>query len=207
MNQRLPNSLLSDDAIDPALLSENPMADFQRAEEMRVSANRAWMALDSRARMQRSLRARHRVPVASFTEGNLVFVWRQPRVGPGKYIGPGIIILPTSGGAWVNMRGALWKCSDVQVKNAASEELRGLEFSNLLLNGMREELRSGQGRRGFIDVEREGPPPPDAAAPSAAPEREEERPQEEPTSSSTRTRVESNGCRQPSTSLIASAPV
>ena len=60
ISQRLPNSLLSDDAIDPALLSENPMADFQRAEEMRASAQKAWAELDSRTRMKRALGARHR---------------------------------------------------------------------------------------------------------------------------------------------------
>jgi len=54
-NKRLPNSILSDDAIDPALLCENPLADFQRAEEMRVAATHAWAALDSRNRMTKSL--------------------------------------------------------------------------------------------------------------------------------------------------------
>ena len=53
MSQRLPNSILSDDAIDPALLCDNPLADFQRAEEMRVAATRAWAALDSRNRMHK----------------------------------------------------------------------------------------------------------------------------------------------------------
>ena len=48
-------SLLSDDPIDPELLSTNPIADYQRAEEMRVAATRAWAALDSRRRLKRSL--------------------------------------------------------------------------------------------------------------------------------------------------------
>ena len=94
-NPRLPDSLLSDDAIDPALLCENPSTDYQRAAEMRVAATRAWAALDSRTRMQRSLRARHRT-THNFVEGQLVFVWRQPRVGPGKWIGPGLIVIPTA---------------------------------------------------------------------------------------------------------------
>ena len=59
--QRLPGSILSDDPIDPALLSTNPIADYQRSEEMRVAATRAWAATDSRRRLKRSLKARHRV--------------------------------------------------------------------------------------------------------------------------------------------------
>ena len=105
-NHRLPNSLVSDDSIDPMYLSENPIDDFRRAEELRQAATRAWAALDSRARLLRALRARHRTP-QSFTEGQLVFVWRQPKVAAGRWHGPGVIVLPTAGGAWINMRGSL----------------------------------------------------------------------------------------------------
>ena len=61
-SHRLPDSLLSDDAIDAGLLSENPNADFQRAEDMRRAATNAWAADDSRGRLQRAFRARHRTP-------------------------------------------------------------------------------------------------------------------------------------------------
>ena len=103
MSLRLPGSLLSDDGIDPSYLSEDPLKDFERAEVLRRAATRAWAALDSRERLLKSFRARHRTPQV-FNEGQLVFVWRQPKVGPGKWHGPGIIMFPTSGGAWVNMR-------------------------------------------------------------------------------------------------------
>eukprot|EP00973_Karenia_brevis_P011934 1619997-Karenia_brevis.AAC.1 len=56
----------------------------------------------------KSLRARARTP-QNFDEGQLVFVWRQPKVGVGRWQGPGIVILPTAGGCWVNMRGSLWR--------------------------------------------------------------------------------------------------
>ena len=88
--------MLSDDPIDPALLSENPLTDFQRAEEMRANATRAWAQLDSRNRIRKALNTRHRT-IQTFTEGTLVFVWRQPRVGPGKWVGPGLVIIPTTG--------------------------------------------------------------------------------------------------------------
>ena len=87
-------------------LSENPLQDFQRAEQLRTAALRAWAAVDNRTRLLKVLRAKHRIP-ERFTEGQLVFVWRQGRVGIGRWHGPGIIVLPTAGGAWINMRGSL----------------------------------------------------------------------------------------------------
>ena len=70
---RLPNSLLSDDPIDPSYLSTDPLTDFTRAEKLRQAATRAWAAQDSRQRLLHSLRARHRTP-QTFAEGQLVFV-------------------------------------------------------------------------------------------------------------------------------------
>ena len=157
ISQRLPNSLLSDDAIDPALLSENPMTDFQRAEEMRASAQKAWAELDSRTRMKRALGARHRI-AHNFSEGQLVFVWRQPRVGPGKWIGPGLIILPTAGGCWVNMRGSLWRCSNEQLRPATNDENLGAELVNRYLGEMRWDLQRNKGPKKFVDVRAEGIP-------------------------------------------------
>ena len=113
-NHRLPNSLLSDDAIDAGLLAENPNVDFHRAEDMRRAATKAWASADSHAKLLKAMRARHRPPV-TFYEGQLVFVWRQPKVGPGRRHGPGVVIIPTAGGAWSNMRGSLWRLSLIHI--------------------------------------------------------------------------------------------
>ena len=156
-NHRLPDSLLSDDAIDPALLCENPSADFQRAEEMRAAATRAWAALDSRTRMQRSLRARHRTH-HTFTDGALVFVWRQPRVGPGKWVGPGVIIMSTTGGCWVNMRGSLWRCANEQLRPATNDESLGAELINRYLGDLRWDIQRNKGPKKYVDVRAEGIP-------------------------------------------------
>ena len=120
------NTLLSDDAIDPQYLSEDPLHDFERSEKLRGAATRAWAATDSRSRLLKVLRARHRIP-ETFVEGQLVFAWRQGRVGIGKWHGPGVIALPTTGGAWVNVRGSLWRVSNEQMRGATSEESRGCE--------------------------------------------------------------------------------
>ena len=74
---RLPNSILSDDLIDPMYLSMDPLAVFKRPKELRTATTRAWAALDSRLRLQKALRACHRVP-ENFTDGQMVSAWRQP---------------------------------------------------------------------------------------------------------------------------------
>ena len=94
-NHRLPNSL-SDNAIDPGHLTHNPLGDFRRSEDLRRAATRAWAAVDASSRLSKVLRARHRVS-ETFTEGQLIFVWRQPRVGRGRWHGPGGMPLPTAG--------------------------------------------------------------------------------------------------------------
>ena len=133
VSHRLPDSLLSDDPIDPEYLSVNPCQDFQRAEDLRRAATKAWASMESRSRLQKVLRARHRIP-QTFSEGQLVFVWRQPRVGPGRWHGPGVIVLPTAGGAWVNMRGSLWRVANEQMRGATSEESQGAELVNRYLS-------------------------------------------------------------------------
>jgi len=155
--QRLPGSLLSDDPIDPELLSTNPIADYQRAEEMRVAATRAWAALDSRRRLKRSLKSRHRI-ANNFTEGQLVFVWRQPRVGPGAWKGPGLCMMPTAGGCWVNMRGSLWRCANEQCRPATNDENLGAELVNRFLGDLRWDFQRNKGPKKFVDVRSEGIP-------------------------------------------------
>ena len=166
---RLPASLLSDDAIDPAYLTDDPLDDFKRSEELRVAATRAWARLDSRDRLRRALTSRHRIPEEVF-EGQLLFVWRQPRVGAGHWVGPGVVPIAAVGGAWVNMRGNLWRVSKEQLRPATDEESRGCEMVNRFLHNMREVLRGQRGARRYVDVTTEGAPyfaPPAAGAEDA----------------------------------------
>eukprot|EP00959_Pyramimonas_sp_CCMP1952_P081795 1708549-Pyramimonas_sp.AAC.1 len=66
---------------------------------------KAGIAMHRRARLLRVLRARHRAP-PDVTEGTCVFAWRQGRAGSGKWIIPGVTIMPIAGGAWIAVRGA-----------------------------------------------------------------------------------------------------
>ena len=67
------------------------------------------------------------------------------------------------------MRGSLWKCSQLQCKLATTEESRGLEIQNQLLDDMKAEFQEFPGRRVYTDVEREGIPPSDADKQPVAP--------------------------------------
>eukprot|EP00959_Pyramimonas_sp_CCMP1952_P405085 8490226-Pyramimonas_sp.AAC.1 len=76
--QSLPGTLLSDDPIDPGRLSSDQVQGFRRAEELRRAAMWAWIAMGSRSRPLRVLRARRCAPPTS-AEGQFVFAWRQGR--------------------------------------------------------------------------------------------------------------------------------
>ena len=157
MSHRLPSSLLSDDVIDPVYCFDSPNHDFHRSEQLRRMAVRAFARLDCRERLGKALRARHRT-VENVTEGQLVYVYRQPKVGRGWYVGPGVVILPTSGGAWVNMKGSLWRCANEQMRSATNEENMGIEVVSRYLGNLRENLQTTRGARKYLDVTREGAP-------------------------------------------------
>ena len=58
MSMRLPGSLLSDDAIDPFYMYDDPTTQLHRDAELRQAATRAWAATDSRTRIKKALPAR-----------------------------------------------------------------------------------------------------------------------------------------------------
>ena len=124
---------------------------------MRRAALRAWAEVDGHERISRAFRARHRPP-ATFYEGQLVYVWRQPKVGAGRWDGPGILVLPTAGGAWINMRGALWRVSNEQMRPATAAESKEVEVVNQFLDSMRTDFQRTCGPKKFLDVTREGDP-------------------------------------------------
>ena len=83
--------------------------------------------------MKRSPNARHRTAY-NFTEGQLVFVWRQPRVG------------------------SLWRCSNEQLRPATNDENLGAELVNRYLGETRWDLQRNKGPKKFVDARAEGIP-------------------------------------------------
>ena len=76
---------------------------------------------------------------------DVIMVWKtNPPSKRGRWVGPGVCIGTHRGSVWVNMRGSLWKCSQLQCKLATTEESRGLEIQNQLLDDMKAEFKSSQ---------------------------------------------------------------
>ena len=67
----------------------------------------------------------------------LFMVWKKLNVAKkGKWVGPGTVIGTHHGSVWINMKGSLWKCSQLQCKLATTDESRGLEIQNALAIAM-----------------------------------------------------------------------
>ena len=75
---------------------------------------------------------------------------------------------------WCGRRTRHRSVGQLQCELAATEESRGLEIQNQLLDDMKAEFPKFPGRRVYTDVEREGVPPEDAHGPPAAPRAAEE---------------------------------
>ena len=135
-----PSSLLSDEAIDPALQSQGHTDEFEKTLEMRRVAQDAFMKLSSREAAARALRARPRIQ-ENYKSGDLVYVYRTlrrkkalrhgaaARSSPlkAKWVGPGQVLATEGSVVWINMLGELWRAAIEQVRAATSEEKLGIE--------------------------------------------------------------------------------
>ena len=98
-----------------------------------------------RDRIEDSVRARPRTQTVLRAD-NVIMVWKtNPPSKRGRWVGPGVCIGTHRRSVWVNMRGSLWKCSQSQCKFATTEESRGLEIQNQLLDDMKAEDKSSRG--------------------------------------------------------------
>lgn len=69
-----------------------------------------------------------------------------------------MVIIPTTGGLWVNMRGSLWRCSNEQLRAATHDENLGAELINRYLGDLRWDVQRNSGPKNFVDVRAEGIP-------------------------------------------------
>ena len=163
IEHRLPADLTSDDvnAPDPVYDLAATDASFE-SRQIREAAMKAHAEVSIRDRIEDSVRARPRTQTVLRAD-DVIMVWKtNPPSKRGRWVGPGVCIGTHRGSVWVNMRGSLWKCSQLQCKLATTEESRGLEIQNQLLDDMKAEFQEFPGRRVYTDVEREGIPPSDA---------------------------------------------
>ena len=147
---------------DPVYDLATTDASFEESRQIREAAMKAHAEVSIRDRIEDSVRARLRTQT----------VLRADDVIPskrGRWVGPGVCIGTHRGSVWVNMRGSPWKCSQLQCKLATTEESRGLEIQNQLLDDIKAEFQEFPERRVYTDVEREGIPPSDADKQPVAP--------------------------------------
>ena len=144
-------------------------ASFEESRQIREDAMKAHAEVSIRDRIEDSVRARPRTQTVLRAD-DVIKVWKtNPPSKRGRWVGPGVCIGTHRGSVWVNMRGSLWKCSQLQCKLATTEESRVLEIQNQLLDDMKAEFQEFPGRRVYTDVEREGIPPSDADKQPVAP--------------------------------------
>ena len=171
IGHRLPADLTSDDMYGPDPIYDLAATDasFEESRQIREAAMKAHAEVSIRDRIEDSVRARPRTQTVLRAD-DVIMVWKtNPPSKRGRWVGPGVCIGTHRGSLWVNMRGSLWKCSQLQCKLATTEESRGLEIQNQLLDDMKAEFQEFPGRRVYTDVEREGIPPSDADKQPVAP--------------------------------------
>ena len=159
----------------PGMIIEGPLDAVRRSEHLRGVAREAWAKLQSRERLLRSLRARNRGQGYIFRVGQQVWVHRKPLSGrAAAWYGPGTIASLTPTGAFVMMRGSLWKCNSASLKPQTSEDALADEMVRRYLAALRTDMsREGlRTQRRYVDCSREPPPAPEREGP---PEEEEVR--------------------------------
>ena len=146
---RLPGDLCSDDHTVPSVYRDLACVDpsFEESRLIREAACKAHASVSIRDRFDEAVQARWRKPAETFSQDDIVMVWRIPNpVKGGKFVGLGVVVLSAHGTVWVSMRGSLWKCTALHCKLAADDEARGLEIQNALLADLRTELQDNRGK-------------------------------------------------------------
>ena len=131
----------TDSTASPDILSESPAQGHQRSEELRLTAEKAFLDWNSADRMTRALNSRHR-RVLDFSAGDLVFIWRRQVTGKdakpsndtqGRFVGPARILateqhkdtqghLVPGSSVWLVRGRRLLKCCPEQLRHASEKE-------------------------------------------------------------------------------------
>eukprot|EP00959_Pyramimonas_sp_CCMP1952_P066986 1398854-Pyramimonas_sp.AAC.1 len=126
------------------------------------------MSLDVRDRLVAASKSRRHIDIA-YPPGSWVYVWRRVSakdrsadLGRSRWTGPGAVVFQQGTTIWVAMRSRLLKCGQEQVRWATKEEAWGAELLDIpSFDALRRDLQNPGKRVGAVDVEAEGPPPPE----------------------------------------------
>eukprot|EP00971_Amphidinium_carterae_P311095 6182397-Amphidinium_carterae.1 len=139
------------------LLWEGPQETIRRAELVRECAVRAWVRTESRSRLLRAARTQHRGQLPPLQVGQHVRVWRQPPYSKGQWVGPGQVLSVTNTGAYISIRGVLWKVSRENLRAATDEEDMASAMIERFISDLKVHGRPGIKR--FLDCTRDPLPP------------------------------------------------
>ena len=139
---------------------------FERATDIRKCARQAQAHVDAKRRQAHAVHARP-MKKRVFLPRQVVFVWRSRKNMRKKkplWVGPAIVVCVEEGSdtVWVSRKGEIWKCHQTQLRGASRMEKKGVELVSKLLLEAKERIKYDPEKLGYIDVAREGPPPPEA---------------------------------------------
>ena len=169
---RIPNAILSDNVVDPALVDGMCVDDMERLHQMRRVAQKAFSELNAKEGVQRALQARPRV-WREYQAGDLIYVYRVPRARKRKmggsevietgankptWVGPGTVIAPDGANLWVSMLGELWRVAREQCRPATNDEHRGVEMVMRECAELVDQFKRNANRAGYKDITKEGVP-------------------------------------------------
>ena len=170
-NPRLPAELLSDagqdspgwqDILCDTSEMDTAASEFRKSFEIREKAKKLAMEQASREKVRDACKPplhKHRL----WSAGQWVLVWRLSKNGNSRHrwVGPGLVILQNGHTVYVAMRSRLWKCNVDQLRPASPTEELGMQvIQSAQYKDLLQQMQKQ--RQGAVDVEREGPPPPEA---------------------------------------------
>ena len=163
---RVPSELLSDDAIDPTLVSGALVDDLERLHEFRRVAQKAFVEGNTREAVRKIERTRSRVSV-TYEAGDYVYVYRVHRLrkrrgdGPQDvdyaknkptWVGPGTVVAVDGANLWVTVWGELWKVAREQCRLATNLEKHGVELVMRECRELVEDYKKTSKRTGYKDL-------------------------------------------------------
>lgn len=163
---RAPTAILSDEALDPTLVSGAMTDDLERLHEMRRIAQKAFVECNAQAAVRKTLHGRTRIS-PTFEAGDYVYVYRVPKarklrggqvekfeIGSARpmWVGPGTIVLVEENNLWISMMGELWKAAKEQCRLATNGEKRGVEAVLHECKELVEVYKRSSNRAGYKDI-------------------------------------------------------
>eukprot|EP00971_Amphidinium_carterae_P344931 6485618-Amphidinium_carterae.1 len=148
---RFPRDMLGDDHLSSDQLAISTKTDHMRAQDIRTSALSSLFRLEAKTRLARAARAKTRTNKL-LPAGTWVFLLRRTSVGKSWREGPGLIIATAGVSAWISLHGEILKVAQEMLREATSEELRGIEEINEVLPDMKEEVELARRQRRYRDL-------------------------------------------------------